>query len=661
VTTDRTRAPRRLGRSFTLAVLTSVLLLAPAAAAHAHAGFVSSDPADGAELATPPDEVTLTFTESVDAELSRIELLDATGTSRVLDGVTRPSPEVLRAPLGKLHDGVYTVSWFALSTVDGHLTAGAFSFGVGVSPADSPPPEAAPPSSPGPSVLGVTGRVGLYAGLSLLVALGAIGAGVFAGRLRAARLVPMVGAVLAFAGTLLLIAAETRLVEVSASDFLSADAGQPYVRLLLGVATAGAAAVLVAARPNRGTMALAGLVALAPLYVRASSGHAASAGFTQEIAQTVHFAAVGVWIGGLALLALLLRERRGDPPAAEAARFSRLALVAVGVVVATGVSRWIEETGGIGEVVDTVRTGYGQVLAIKVGLAVGLIALGALNRFRSVPRIAAGDSGLLRRVVGVELVAALGVLTLTGALTSLPPGGAVTEAPAAPAAVTAAGNDFATTIRVELTATPGVPGPNDIEVRVRDFDSDEPAAADAVALRFALVGADLPPTSLDLEADGDAWVGRGSQLSIAGTWEVTVRVITGARALEIPLAMTTRVPGAAVSDAELPSQPTLTTITYADRTSAQLYLDPGEPGPNQVHLTVFDAAGRELQLDDDARLVMMGPDRVARAVDVLRFGPGHFVANVDLEPGSWTFDFTSTTTEGDGVQATMRRTIGAET
>ena len=76
-----------------------------------------------------------------------------------------------------LGDGVYTVSWRVVSTADGHLTAGAFAFGVGVTEGEvAAVPEA--PSTPSPSPLAVAGKVLLYAGLA--VAVGTTASGVVA-------------------------------------------------------------------------------------------------------------------------------------------------------------------------------------------------------------------------------------------------------------------------------------------------------------------------------------------------------------------------------------------------------------------------------------------------------------------------------------------------
>src|SRR5439155_20826033 len=76
----------------------------------------------------------------------------------------------LTGPRKQLPNGVYTVAWRVVSRVDGHVTAGAFSFGVGVSPAGARPPAgSASAGSPSPSVLAVAGRWAFYWGLALLM------------------------------------------------------------------------------------------------------------------------------------------------------------------------------------------------------------------------------------------------------------------------------------------------------------------------------------------------------------------------------------------------------------------------------------------------------------------------------------------------------------
>jgi copper transport protein len=109
------------------------------------------------------------------------------------------------------------------------------------------------------------------------------------------------------------------------------------------------------------------------------------------------------WAGGLVLLILLIRERRDDPPVALARRYSTVALSAIAVVVATGLLRSVSELGGIGQLVHIWDSSYGRTLAIKVAVVLVVICLGAINRYRSVGRLAT-DPSPLRRIASTEVV-----------------------------------------------------------------------------------------------------------------------------------------------------------------------------------------------------------------------------------------------------------------
>ena len=67
------------------ALVVLALLLVGAPAAQAHADLLSSDPAGGSTLATPPTELRLTYSEAPDPSLSAIELLTS-GASPVPTG-----------------------------------------------------------------------------------------------------------------------------------------------------------------------------------------------------------------------------------------------------------------------------------------------------------------------------------------------------------------------------------------------------------------------------------------------------------------------------------------------------------------------------------------------------------------------------------------------
>ena len=50
------------------------------------------------------------------------------------------------------------------------------------------------------------------------------------------------------------------------------------------------------------------------------------------------------------------------------------------------------------------------------------------------------------------------------------------------------------------------------------------------------------------------------------------------------------------------------------------------------------------------------PDGTVQELKLLRFTPGHFVANVDLDAGRWEFDISGTTDDGP-VSAYFSQTI----
>ena len=104
-----------------------------------------------------------------------------------------------------------------------------------------------------------------------------------------------------------------------------------------------------------------------------------------------------------------------------------------------------------------------------------------------------------------------------------------------------------------------------------------------------------------------------------------------------------------------PGQPDLYTITFPTGVQIQSYVDPGSTGINQFHVTAFDASGLELPLAS-ARVHADGPSGSA-PLDMERFTAGHFIANFDLVPGTWTFMIDVATKDGSELSARFRETF----
>jgi putative copper resistance protein D len=183
-------------------------------------------------------------------------------------------------------------------------------------------------------------------------------------------------------------------------------------------------------------LTLAGLM-LASL---AWAGHGAATpgapGDLHLAADILHLVAAGVWLGTLAPFGMFLAgaRRRGNPdwPAiARAAirRFTMLAMVSVGVLLAAGlVNTWFLA----GSVPALVGTDYGRLLLAKIALFFGMLAIAAVNLVRLTPLLADPKAGAgnaightvdwLRRNALIEASLGLGVLAIVGALGILPPG-----------------------------------------------------------------------------------------------------------------------------------------------------------------------------------------------------------------------------------------------
>ncbi len=97
--------------------------------ARAHAFLDHAEPRAGSTVVTPPEKVTLCFSEPIEPSFSRIEVRDAAGRRVDTGEVEHPAADTLRVTLRPLLPGTYRVHWVATS-VDAHETRGGFRFSV---------------------------------------------------------------------------------------------------------------------------------------------------------------------------------------------------------------------------------------------------------------------------------------------------------------------------------------------------------------------------------------------------------------------------------------------------------------------------------------------------------------------------------------------------
>src|SRR5439155_7748433 len=327
-----------------VAALIGLALVMASPTAYAHALLRSSDPPDGAQLAKSPSSVVLAFTEDPDTSLSIVHVVDQNGNN-VEKGKARAVPgkaDELVVDVGSLPNGVYTVNWRTVSRVDGHVTAGAFAFGVGVSPAGH---KVVQPKTPSPSPLTVISRWLFYTGLFLL--LGVAFAVLFVSK-DLARAPPLahIGWFLALIGLLGLVEAQRRDAGVAIGHVFSTTIGHAFlVRLIPLLVTVIGVVLSRRASTRQAGFAIVLGGAAATVLGHIAEGHAATGTWRagRILLQWAHVLAGGMWIGGLA--AVLVGVGSLSPEARHRAmrRFSTLAVYLIVVLSSAGVGRAFEE------------------------------------------------------------------------------------------------------------------------------------------------------------------------------------------------------------------------------------------------------------------------------------------------------------------------------
>ena len=148
----------------------------------------------------------------------------------------------------------------------------------------------------------------------------------------------------------------------------------------------------------------------------------------QALVNPVHGAAAALWLGTLfvivvAALPVIMQEpvtraSRGPLVAGLVARFSPLALFSAGLVGLSGLlASWLH----LKYFAALWTTPYGRVLIIKLVFVACIVAMGALNWRRVLPKLGTVEAaGMLRRASQWELVFTLIVLVVTAVLVCMP-------------------------------------------------------------------------------------------------------------------------------------------------------------------------------------------------------------------------------------------------
>jgi len=648
---------RRLAPLVLAGAVAGMLAFPLTASAHSLPVPNGEHPAPGETLTQPPSNITITFDERPDPKLSKISVVDSSGAEWD-KGDTAPLPNDsstlrvdLRQPLPK---GVYTVTWKTVSAIDGHLVTNSYAFGVDVAPPrDTGSQQNSSGSSPSASATAIVARALLYLGLIALI--GAIASRLFVVRRLARGATAMIvgGWVAALVGAIAITAKEAADASVSLGDLLDTSIGQVGLERLIAAGIAGIGVLLIwlwrkrdVSSPVPFWIALIGGVS--SLFVDALASHATSQSIVplNVAAQWLHVTAVAVWIGGLAALLIALPTLTAEDRGLAAHRFARFATVGIVVVGMTGVYRAVIEVGTWSALTTTT---FGILVIVKSVLLIVLAFLGGVNHFRNVPRAKLSIRGLTR-FGSMEMVAGVAAITVAAALVNVaPPISTQVSAASAPQLVVS-GADLGTTVRMQLTVSPGQPGINVFDAKITDYDTGKPITdATSVQLTFTFSGAAaiIGQSTLDLKNNGNGdFSASGPNLSLNGPWSVTALVERGVQSADVTLQLTTRSTPPHVDVTKTAGLPTIYTIHLDNGRTAQVYLDPDKPGADEFHITFFDAQGAELPVVS-ATIVQTPPGGQPAALDPRELEPGHFVADANIPSGTSRFDIAGVTQGGE--------------
>lgn len=540
-------------RRFTILIGLTLIALVSISAVSAHANLERADPAPNTALSEPPTVIRLWFTEPLEPNFSHINLRDVDGSIiQTLPSQIDPAdPKMMFLTPGSLPDGLYTVSWRAVSTTDGHQTIGSFPIAIGegiqLTTDFSTSYEAIPPDS---------AFVRWFNLVSMSLVTGSLGFMLFVWQPATPgsqpnvehriRLVVWLGwLILGVSGALALLlqvslAADVPLLSAVGDPALGRIvAGTRYGNLWL-TRTAlwfGLALALVFARGDRWFYGVGLGLSFGILLTNSLFSHAAGAqDSTPAIAADwLHLIASSLWIGGLIqFIGVIGVARRYMSSSTSVVStlvgyFSNFARVTVAILVITGLyATWLQ----VGSIDGLLTTLYGQSLLVKLILFTPLLGIAGVNLWITHRELKSGNQAWIQRLrglIGVEITLTIAILGAVGAMTAISPSRstlavrASTPPPPLPSPIidTKTVDD----LNVRLEITPGWIGKNTFNVTLTDLADQPVTDASRIRLRFNSISQNVGESELRPEHVTDGlYSTSGDNLSLTGEWRLRITI-----------------------------------------------------------------------------------------------------------------------------------------
>ncbi|HXQ51767.1 MAG TPA: CopD family protein [Stellaceae bacterium] len=512
-------------------VLALAALMTGAGAARAHAVLLEASPADGALMPMPPREILLRFNEDVTPVFVRV--LDGAGRAVAAPAPAQARDETVRLALPRgLANGSYVVSYRVISA-DTHPVGASLVFAVG------------PPGTAVGAIDVPNRQEGMWSALAVgdralldIALLLAVGGGLFTVLVaepvsrhpRAAVIVP---AAIAVAASVLALGIEGGLaLEAPLASFADAATWRTGLATGLGpsIAVTLAGLALVAFAPSRLVILLGAALAAAGYAV---AGHVAMAEprWLTAPALWLHVLCVAFWAGSLVPLWRMLRGR-GAAPSVE--RFSRDAVMAVGLIALAGTAMAGVQLSRLADFRDTE---YGERLAFKLALVAALLAVASVNRLVLTPALRRGQPRAalwLRRSIAVELGLMAAIVVAAASLGAATPPRALAEQQRAHDRLAASGALAGVFVDVAdrglsafIALEPARPGLNRLRLDLAD-DHEAPLAAKEMTLWIANEALGIEPSRHAMHIAGPG-IYEISDLAIpvSGTWTFRLAALVG--------------------------------------------------------------------------------------------------------------------------------------
>jgi len=513
----------------------------------AHGLLLRSNPEANAVLQQAPAQVELFFSEPAEQELSSIAVYDS--NNLIVDAgdvrVDPADPKRMTVSLRSLPDGVYTVTWKVVSTIDGHQTIGTYPFAVGNANANAV--RAIQQSStarlPFSALLS---KFLLLASLALLVGQRLFIELVWNPALKSnldmsqpavwitLRRISLIGVLLSIGIGILSQAGQTTGNELSLP--WNPEVGRILTETRLGLiwlarlALAMLAVWLAGGKETSTRNWLGFIVNLTLLFTVTLTSHAATEvkPLLPILGDWIHLIGMTFWLGGIVYLFTSVRQlqgledqRRTQLTALLTSRFSVNAFVFVALI---GVTGFYSATLRVGTWSALLTTLYGHVLLIKQGFVAGLLVIAGINLLIISPRLqrerrqSTANSTLVSnfsRILFIDVTLASLLLASVSFLTYIPPAKLVSPV-----------TDFTEIkkvddLKVEINISPAHVGENTFMLMLISSDGQPIPTAKEVLLRFTSSQANIPPSELQMIGDGSGmYMAKGSYLSLPGNWQV---------------------------------------------------------------------------------------------------------------------------------------------